>query len=108
MPLALKIDGKRLDGIPATFHYQKDPYPGGHAYTLIIDETELVASLKNITSLNPNKPSEIECEQCFQLLLLYIDTIQEYQKCSFVLNNITDLNFEQELLIMKGVCSEIQ
>jgi hypothetical protein len=106
----LQIDGLLLQSAQVFFIFQKDPFPGGHQYVLQIKGNKVDKIFYQIKKGIYLEPESKVIETCFWYLN---DVCSDFNiKNSgaalpiFVVNNITEILKEENVVTFKGICSE--
>ena len=110
LKLNLLVDGSPRDSQDAVWHYQEDPFPGGHRYELRVSGTltrRLRSILKKLSTPVPRR----ESNQFFnELYLARARADLRYDTAprdGYVLNTIESFSLEPGVIILQGVCSPV-
>ena len=107
--IAITVDGETIDASLVYPFHQKDPFPGGHLYTLRIAGPKLHKLFTGISAGVHEYPEVSLSQSVFTELGLFLSRIsgQTSGGSKFFLNSIHEMSFTSEELRLTGECSDV-
>jgi hypothetical protein len=103
----LRIDHTRMNGLPIGFHFQRDPWPGGHRYSLRSTHPNALVIASFVGEGNDIQLSEEQQKRIFSGLDVLISGLPERSRPEYMLNSISSISLNADRIVLVGDCSVI-
>ena len=105
--MKLYVDDIRVEREEVEVHYQRDPFPGGHRFTLTIPEPDVAAELDSeFDAIRRGENSEATEQFLLRYLRLFFLRKATARAPKYWLNRIDGCMVSKEQVVLTGVCSE--
>jgi hypothetical protein len=106
--LIIRIDNQQVEPEEVIFHFQTDPFPGGHFFEMVIPRNAISSELwKYAKFQDTENPQEDKARDWFYWLpsIVHGFRLNENIRAKFVLNSIKKIIVNFDNVLIHGVCS---
>ncbi|AQZ63739.1 unnamed protein product [[Actinomadura] parvosata subsp. kistnae] len=104
--LSVEVDGVRVSPGNVIVIFQRDPFPGGHTYTIRLDRAAAERRFGGLWPAGGGAPAEeVQRKLMWRLESLLVGPRTEGGV--FVLNNVTTVMVGETDVVVGGVCSDV-
>lgn len=110
MTIEINVDKMSIQPTQFEMHYQDDPFPGGHRYTMRITDSEMIDYIKDEIEGCPRSDlPRTEASRLFNLIRTFVSFRYKRRDTPlFWANSIESLSYQSDELVLSGVCSPHQ
>ena len=110
MTIEVMVDETTIQPWQFEMHYQDDPFPGGHRYTMRITDPEMIDYIKDeIQGCHRNNLPRSEASRLFNLIRIFVSfRYKRRDNTLFWANSIESLSFQSGEVVFSGICSPHQ